>query len=203
MVNAYGTFANHGMRMEPVYLLRIEDNSGSVIYESDQEITEVMSEEQAYKMIDIMKGVTEGEYSSHDGKKVGTAIRMRYDSPTRGYDNIPWDVQIAGKTGTTQGNSDGWFMGIVPDLVTGVWVGADDRSVRFIYTSQGQGANTALPIWCYYMHKVWGDKRLNITQRPFDIPESLKNINFDCEKRGSAADPFNSGGVDLEDMFGT
>jgi penicillin-binding protein 1A len=201
MVNAYSTFANKGMRMEPVYLLRIEDNAGRVIYETEQDIAEVMGEEQAYKMIDIMKGVTEGEYSAHNGKKVGTAVRMHYDSPDRGYDNIPWGIEIAGKTGTTQGNSDGWFMGVVPDLVTGVWVGADDRSVRFTYTSMGQGANTALPIWCYYMHKVWGDKKLNITQRPFDIPESLKNVNFDCEKYGSKRDPFSGAGSDLQDLF--
>lgn len=178
MVSAYSTFPNKGIRMEPIYLLRIEDSHGTVIYEADQEIHQVMSQELAYKMIDLMKGVTEGERGGPENKKVGTGIRIRSNRP---YGNVPWNVEIAGKTGTTQGNSDGWFMGVVPDLVTGVWVGADDRSVRFLYTSLGQGANTALPIWGYYMNKVWKDESLNIDQRPFDIPESLRNLNFDCE----------------------
>lgn len=193
MVSAYGTFANGGMRMDPVYLLRIEDNSGTIIYEAEQDISEVMSAEMAFKMIDLMKGVTAG-VRGPDGKKSGTAWRMRFDNPSREYDNIPWDVEVAGKTGTTQGNSDGWFMGVVPDLVTGVWVGAEDRSVRFTRTSLGQGANTALPIWCYYMHKVWNDKKLSIDQRPFDPPESFKNTNFDCDQTPESPDPFSGGG---------
>jgi penicillin-binding protein 1A len=130
-------------------------------------------------------------------------MRIHYDSPTRGYDGVPWDVQIAGKTGTTQGNSDGWFMGVVPDLVTGVWVGADDRSVRFLNTSWGQGANTALPIWGYYMKDVWADKSLKINQdKKFEKPESLKNFNFDCDNSGSEQDQF--GGTipdDPDDYF--
>ncbi len=178
MVSAYSTFPNKGIRMEPIYLLRIEDSHGTVIYESEQEIYQVMSEELAYRMIDIMKGVTEGVKGGPEGKKIGTGIRIRSNRP---YGKVPWDVEIAGKTGTTQGNSDGWFMGSVPDLVTGVWVGADDRSVRFLYTQLGQGANTALPIWGYYMNEVWKDEELEIDQRPFDIPESLKNVNFDCD----------------------
>ncbi len=199
MVNAYSTFANKGMRMVPVYLLRIEDNTGAIIYETEQDIKEVMSEETAFKMIDIMKGVTEGERGP-DGKKVGTAIRMRgAATDSRPYAGIPYSTQIAGKTGTTQGNSDGWFMGVVPDLVTGVWVGAEDRSVRFLSTNLGQGANTALPIWCYYMHKVWKDKRLGITQRPFDTPESLKNVNFDCDLSGGNTDQFGGGKKPLFD----
>ncbi|MEX2597504.1 MAG: penicillin-binding transpeptidase domain-containing protein, partial [Salibacteraceae bacterium] len=201
MVSAYSTFANAGMRMDPVYLLRIEDNSGTVIYENDQDIKEVMSQEQAYKMLDLMMGVTEGERGGKENKKTGTAIRMHYDSPDRGYDGIPWDYEIAGKTGTTQGNSDGWFMGVVPDLVTGVWVGADDRSVRFTRTSLGQGANTALPIWCYYMKKVWKDSALNVKVRPFDIPESLKNYNFDCDDNAST-NSFDDADIDVNDVFG-
>lgn len=201
MVHAYSTFANKGMRVEPVYLLRIEDNSGTVLYESEADFTSVMSEEIAYKVIDLMKGVTEGEMGP-DGKKTGTAIRMRIDVKKRAYDNIPWNVEIAGKTGTTQGNSDGWFMGVVPDLVTGVWVGAEDRSVRFLYTNDGQGANTALPIWCYYMHKVWNDKSLGIEQRPFDRPESLKNVNFECDKQSRQEDPFGQrGNIDSKTLF--
>lgn len=207
MVTAYSTFANRGMRMEPVFLLRIEDNGGTVIYEAQQEIHEVMSEEQAYKMIDLMKGVTEGERGyvprlEREGV-VGTAMRMHYDLKEREYDGIPWEVEVAGKTGTTQNNSDGWFMGIVPDLVTGVWVGAEDRSVRFPSnrTDLGQGANTALPIWCYYMKKVWADKALNITTRPFDVPETLKNTNFDCTNESGDSKPFGGGEMDPEDLF--
>jgi len=201
MVTAYSTFANRGMRMEPIYLLRIEDNGGTVIYEPTQDIVEVMSEEQAYKMLDIMMGVTEGERGGPEGKKTGTAMRMHYDSPDRGYDGIPWDYKIAGKTGTTQGNSDGWFMGTVPDLVTGVWVGADDRSVRFTRTSLGQGANTALPIWCYYMKKVWADSALGVEVRPFEIPESLKNYKFDCNDQSSDGQGFNEGSIDAGGLF--
>lgn len=207
MVTAYSTFANKGMRMEPVYLLRIEDNGGSVIYESQQDIVEVMSEEQAYKMLDIMFGVTEGELGgpidSEVGRqrKTGTAMRMHYDVESRGYDGIPWEVKIAGKTGTTQGNSDGWFMGVVPDLVTGVWVGAEDRSVRFTRTDLGQGANTALPIWCYYMKKVWADSALGVEVRDFDVPESLKNYNFDCTGEDSDGSPFDSREIDEQDLF--
>lgn len=183
MVSAYSTFANAGLRMEPIYLLRIEDNSGSVIYETEQNVSEAISPELAYKMLDIMMGVTTGERGGPENKVTGTAMRMHYDNPNRGYDGIPWDVQVAGKTGTTQGNSDGWFMGIVPDLVTGVWVGAEDRSVRFTSTDQGQGANTGLPIWCYFMKSVWADQKIGITQRPFDVPESLKGYQFECSQR--------------------
>ncbi len=206
MVSAYSTFANKGMRMEPVYLLRIEDNAGAILYEAEQEIVEVMSEEQAFRLVDILKGVTQGVRGGQIDPEVGrqritgTGMRMRYDNPNRGYDGIPWDVEIAGKTGTTQGNSDGWFMGVVPDLVTGVWVGAEDRSVRFIRTTHGQGANTALPIWCYYMKKVWEDESLKIEQRDFDVPERLKNYNFDCEQNGDGSNPFGRDS-DLETMF--
>jgi penicillin-binding protein 1A len=92
-------------------------------------------------------------------------------------------------------------MGVVPDLVTGVWVGAEDRSVRFTRTSLGQGANTALPIWCYYMKKVWQDSLLNVPQRPFDVPETLKNYNFDCDN-SNASQGFDQDNVDIEDLFG-
>jgi len=199
MVHAYSTFANQGMRLEPVFLLRVEDNSGSVIYEAEQDIVEVMSKEQAFKMIDIMKGVTEGVKGGANGRQTGTGMRLRSDRP---YAKVPWGVEIAGKTGTTQGNSDGWFMGMVPDLVTGVWVGAEDRSVRFTSTQMGQGANTALPIWGYYMNKVWKDPELKITQRPFDVPESLKNFNFDCSNSNSSNKPFDGGDIDVEELFG-
>lgn len=206
MVSAYGTFANKGLHLEPIYLLRIEDNNGTIIYDSGQEIEQVISEELSYKILDLMmgvtKGVTGGPIDSGVGRqrKTGTSMRLHYDSPDRGYDGISWETEIAAKTGTTQGNSDGWFMGIVPDLVTGVWVGAEDRSVRFLSTNWGQGANTALPIWGYYMKSVWKDKSLGVDQRPFDIPESLKSFNFDCESETLDGDP-NTTLKDQDPMF--
>jgi penicillin-binding protein 1A len=197
MTSAYSTFINKGRRMDPIYLLRIEDNTGAVIYEAEQDEVDVMSEETAYKVVDLMKGVTTWVLGP-EGKNVGgTAVRMRIDRPDREYDNIPGNIEVTGKTGTTQGNSDGWFMGAVPDLVTGVWVGAEDRSVRFLYTNDGMGTNTALPIWCYYMKKVWENEKLGVTARPFDIPESLKNVNFDCRQTTGSDDPF-SGGDDSD-----
>lgn len=199
ITSAYSTFANKGRRMDPIYLLRIEDNTGAIIYEADQDEKDVMSEETAYKTIDLMRGATTWVRGPGGKIEQGTGVRMRIDRPDREYDNIPGNIEIAGKTGTTQGNSDGWFMGVVPDLVTGVWVGAEDRSVRFLYTNDGMGTNTALPIWCYYMKKVWADKKLGVSTRPFDMPESLKNVNFDCRQVNSQTDPFKSGSGD--DLF--
>jgi penicillin-binding protein 1A len=144
-----------------------------------------MSEQNAYTMLELMKGVTMGA-EAPDGRRRGTGIRLHFDRP---YANIPWDRPIAGKTGTTQNNSDGWFMGSTPDLVTGVWVGAEDRSVHFRYTSKGQGANTALPIWGYYMNKVWADSALGISTGDFKKPENYDMI-LDCDK-------YNQSNVDI------
>lgn len=147
MLGAYSTFANYGNYIKPEMIWRIEDANGRVIKEVKPVTKEVMNELYAYTMIDLMKGVA----------AFGTA------SGELGRKGVPKGVEIAGKTGTTQNNSDGWFMGIVPNLATGVWVGWEDRATHFWGTGEGQGAKMALPIWAIYMKKVWADKELGIS----------------------------------------
>ncbi len=191
MVGAYSTFANQGTWIEPTYLLRIEDKFGNAIYEHHPAIKEAMSEENAYKMIQLLSGVAEYGPRFKDKKtgqmksSFGTGIRLRMNVESRDYDNIPKSRVIAGKTGTTQNQSDGWFMGITNDLMTGVWVGAEDRAAHFLTTDNGSGTNMALPIWAYYMKDVWADSKLKYEAGEFTVPESLKNENFDCEKEQS------------------
>lgn len=175
MVGAHATFANQGIWQKPVFITRIEDKNGALIKEFQPETREAMSEQNAYTMLELMKGVTMGARAP-DGRKRGSGIRLHFDRP---YGNIPWDRPIAGKTGTTQNNSDGWFMGSTKDLVTGVWVGAEDRSINFSATYYGQGANTSLPIWGYYMNKVWADTSLGISTEDFEKPENL-SVRLDC-----------------------
>ena len=163
MVGAMSTFANKGVYVKPVFITRIEDKNGNVIYRNSPVENEAMSELAAYKTIELMKGVVQS----------GTGTRLRYKF---GFKN-----PIAGKTGTTQRNSDGWFMGITPDLTTGVWVGADDRNVHFRSTALGQGASTALPIWGTYMKKVYADKSLKISQGDFPKPYAPgEDLDFNC-----------------------
>ncbi len=147
MLGAYSTFGNYGNYIKPEMVWRIEDANGRVIKEVKPEIKEVMNELYAYTMIDLMKGVT--AYGTASGE-----LRRR---------GISAAVEIAGKTGTTNENSDGWFMGIVPNLATGAWVGWEDRATHFFGTGEGQGAKMALPIWAIYMKKVWADKDLGIS----------------------------------------
>lgn len=146
MLGAYSTFANFGNYIKPEMIWRIEDANGRVIKEVKPQIKEVMNEMYAYTMIDLMKGVAQ----------FGTA------SGELGRRGVTKDIEIAAKTGTTQNNSDGWFMGIAPNLATGVWVGWEDRATHFWGTGEGQGAKMALPIWAIYMKKVWADEKLNI-----------------------------------------
>lgn len=147
MLGAYSTFANYGNYVKPEMIWRIEDANSRVIAEVKPQMKEVMNELYAYTMIDIMKGVAEfGTASGELGRK-----------------GISKAVEIAAKTGTTQNNSDGWFMGITPNLATGVWVGWEDRATHFWGTGEGQGAKMALPIWAIYMKKVWADKDLGIS----------------------------------------
>ncbi len=191
MVGAYSTFANKGVWTKPVFISRIEDKNGNVIYEQIPETREALSEETAYVMLDLMKGIVDGVRGTHDGRKIGTGVRLRnQESEDRPYQGIPWNAKVAGKTGTTQNNSDGWFMGITPDLVTGIWVGAEDRSVHFRYTALGQGANTALPVFGYYMKKLYKDKKLNISQEDFEIPERPIRVQLDCEAKVDEPDDF-------------
>ena len=165
MVGAMSTFANQGVYIKPMFITRIEDKNGNVIQRFSPEESEAMSELTAYKMVELMKGVVQS----------GTGIRLR---SYYGFKN-----PIAGKTGTTQKQSDGYFMGITPDLTTGVWVGAEDRSVHFRSTRLGQGSHTALPIWAMYMKKVYNDKSLNISQGDFPKPYAPGvDLNFDCNR---------------------
>ncbi len=164
MTGAMSTFANKGVFVEPIFITRIEDRNGNVLESFVPKQQEAISEETAYLMIMLMKGVVES----------GTGIRLRYKY---GFDN-----PIAGKTGTTQNQSDGWFMGITPELVSGVWVGCEDRSAHFRSIDLGQGANMALPIWALYMKKVYADKQLGYLMNDFDPPSKPMNLEFDCDK---------------------
>ncbi len=164
MVGAVNTFANRGIHVEPYFVTRIEDKFGNVIESFAPETNEAMNEETAYLMLNLMEGVVE----------TGTGIRLKYKY---GFRN-----EIAGKTGTTQNQSDGWFMGVTPQLTTGVWVGAEDRSAHFRTITLGQGANMALPIWALYMQRVYADTTLNITRAPFPKPSKEITVEIDCEK---------------------
>lgn len=181
MVGAYSTFANKGVWTEPIFISRIEDKNGNVIHEVVPETREAMSEEQAYVMLDLLKGIVDGVRGDHDGRVIGTGVRLRgQPSDARPYQGIY--TKVAGKTGTTQNNSDGWFIGITPDLVTGVWVGAEDRGVHFSRTYYGQGANMALPVWAYYMKDVYADKSITISTEDFEAPENGVSVELDCSR---------------------
>ena len=181
MVSAYCVFVNKGIRIEPQFITRIEDKNGSVIWRPVPERREAMTEENAYRMIELLSGVA--AYGPKVGGKAtyGTGVRLR--SPNRPYAKIPYSVKISGKTGTTQMQSDGWFMGMTPDLVTGVWTGCEDRAAHFLSLRLGMGTNMALPIWGYYMNSIYKNPKLKISKGDFIKPESLKNEEFDCAKR--------------------
>ena len=164
MVGAFNSFANKGVFVEPIFVTRIEDKYGNIIEEFIPRKEEAMSEETAYLMLDLMKGVVES----------GTGRRLKF--------KYQFYNPIAGKTGTTQNQSDGWFMGITPDLSTGVWVGAEDRSVHFRTITLGQGANMALPIWALFMRKVYDDPTLMISKGDFEKPLQPLSIEIDCDK---------------------
>ena len=169
MTGAFNTFADKGVYVEPIIVTRIEDKFGNVIEDFVPRREEAMSEETAYLMLELMKGVVQS----------GTGIRLRY--------KYQYFNPIAGKTGTTQNQSDGWFIGITPDLTTGVWVGAEDRSVHFRSLTLGQGANMALPIWAIYMRKVYDDPTLNISQGDFEKPLRPLSVDLDCNESDSTA----------------
>lgn len=177
MVGGMNTFANKGVYIKPIFVTKIEDKNGNVLERFVPEKKEAMGEITAYKMLELMKGVVES----------GTSIRLRYK-----YGIVN---PVAGKTGTTQNQSDGWFMGITPDLTTGIWVGAEDRSVHFRTITLGQGANMALPIWALYMQKVYADPSLGISMGDFDKPLKDISIEFDCEKY----DRQNQSGIDINE----
>lgn len=164
MVAAYGTYANKGIQVKPLFVTRIEDKNGNVITIFKPEKKEALSEETAYLMIEMMRGVVQ----------IGTSTRIRY--------RYKLTNDIAGKTGTTNNNSDGWFIGITPNLVSGAWVGGEERSIHFRSTTLGQGANMALPIWARYMKKVYSDKILNVNKERFDEPLFELSVETDCDK---------------------
>lgn len=178
MVAAYATFANKGVYNEPVMVTRIEDKNGTLLYQFTPKTKDVLSEEVAYVTVNLMEGVTES----------GSGARLRRTGEASGvYKEIitgyPYGFTnpIAGKTGTTQNQSDGWFMGMVPNLVTGVWVGAEDRAAHFKTITYGQGASMALPIWGVYMKSCYADKTLDVSSSAFEVPKQL-SINVDCSK---------------------
>lgn len=174
MVSAYTTFANNGIHCSPMFVSKIEDSDGNVIASFQPRMNEVISEESAYKMLEMLRGVMNG----------GTGSRMRYKY------NVECDM--GGKTGTTNRNADAWFMGFTPSLVSGCWVGGEDRDIHFDSTRMGQGANMALPIWAYFMKKVFADRSLGYDQdEKFEIPEGFNS----CETE----DDFGSEGI--EEVF--
>jgi penicillin-binding protein 1A len=163
MTGAYSAFANHGVWTQPTYILRIEDKNGNVLYNEQPRVVVAMNEQTAYVMTSMLKGVVQA----------GTGWRLR---GKYGLTN-----PIGGKTGTTQNNSDGWFIGITPQLVTGVWTGCEDRAIHFRTTKLGEGANTALPIFALFMKKVYDDSSLGIKKNvDFDPPASGISITLDC-----------------------
>ena len=180
MVGAYGAFANQGVYVKPVMVTRIEDKNGTVLFEYVPETKDVLSKDVSYAMIDLMSGVTQGGSGTRLRTTGYEKWRKEYKEIITGY---PYEFknQIAGKTGTTQNQSDGWFMGMVPNLVTGVWVGGDDKAVHFKTITYGQGASMALPIWGLYMKKNYANKELGVSDENFVKPENL-SINVDCSK---------------------
>ncbi len=175
MVSAYTAFANHGIRCAPMFVTRIEDSNGQVVARFEPRVNEVISEESAFKMLVLLQGVVNGG--------TGGRLRFRY--------NIT--AQMGGKTGTTNRHSDAWFMGVTPDLVSGVWVGGEDRDIHFDSMAMGQGATMALPIYAYFMKKVYRNSELPYRQDAvFDLPE-----DFDGCSQAMEHDDF----MDIEEVF--
>ena len=180
MVGSYTTFANKGRYVQPIMVTRIEDKNGVVLEEFTPETRQVMSDRDAYVILKLLMGVTED----------GTGIRLRHDLGKNFYRNkavtgYPYKFtnEIAGKTGTTQNNSDGWFMGAVPNLITGVWTGCEDRAAHMgggLGTYYGQGATAALPIWAVYMKKNYANPDLGISKSPFERPKGALDTDVDC-----------------------
>jgi penicillin-binding protein 1A len=163
MAGAYSVFVNHGLWTEPTYLLRIEDKNGNVLFQKKPRVKVVMNEQTAYVMTYMLKGVID--------EGTGWRLRSKY-----GIKN-----PVGGKTGTTQNNSYGWFIGVTPQLVTSVWTGCEDRAIHFRSTNLGEGANTALPIFAGYMKRVYDDAALGIKKNvDFDPPKNGVSITLNC-----------------------
>ena len=181
MVSAYTAFINHGIRAAHMFVTRIEDNEGNVITQFQPRMNEVISEESANKMLYMLKAVVDG----------GTAGRLRH--------KYGFTAELGGKTGTTNNNSDAWFMGLTPTLVSGVWVGGDDRDIHFASMAMGQGATMALPVFALYMQKVYKDKQLGYNEKAvFDLPPGYNPCNMD----ESGLSDMSEGGIDsIEEVF--
>ena len=198
MVGAYSTFANKGIYVKPITITRIEDKNGTVLFEVAPETRDVISEESAYVTLNLLKGVTEG----------GSGQRLRHNVAKDNYayqavvTGYPYEFTnpIAGKTGTTQNHSDGWFMGIVPNLVTGVWVGGEDRAVHFDNIAYGQGASMALPIWALFMKAAYENPDLGVSLEDFEAPEVV-GIPIDCAPIDpNALNPLEEKEEDLDEL---
>ncbi len=178
MVSAYTAFANRGIRTAPLLVTRIEDNEGNVISNFTPQVDEVISEESAYKMLTMLRAVI--------NEGTGSRVRRLYGIT----------ADMGGKTGTTNDNSDGWFMGFTPSLVSGCWVGGEDRDIHFDSMSEGQGASMALPVWGLYMQKVYADKSLGYSQdERFSIPDGFNP----CSESQVSED--DNGNAKLDDAF--
>lgn len=179
MVSAYTTFANKGIRVEPMYVTQIEDLYGNTIANFNPQMSEVLTEDASYKMLHMMRSVMDG----------GTGSRVRYRYGIK--------APMGGKTGTTQNNSDGWFMAFTPSLVSGCWVGGEDRSIHFDRLQEGQGASMALPVYGLFMQKVYADKSLGYSQdEDFEVPEQYANpckVSTEEERKHT---PTDVGGID-------
>ncbi|MCD8193104.1 MAG: transglycosylase domain-containing protein [Tannerellaceae bacterium] len=192
MVEGYSVFANRGIRVEPLYVTRIEDSYGNTIVNFNPQMHEVLTEDASYKMLYMLRSVIDGG--------TGSRVRFRYGIK----------APMGGKTGTTQNNSDGWFMAFTPSLVAGCWVGGEDRSIHFDRLAEGQGASMALPIYGLFMQKVYADKTLGYTEEEdFDVPEQFANpcpprytssssssYNYYNSDDSSPAPEDNTGGID-------
>lgn len=181
MVAGYSTFANKGIRVDPVYVTRIEDNQGNVIYSPTAHLTEALSENGTYRIISVLFDVVD--------QGTGRGLRSNYGI----------NAQMGGKTGTTNFNSDAWFMGVTPDLVTGVWVGGEERYIHFNSMAYGQGAKAALPIYGLYMKKVYADRKLPYSQdAKFQFPENFSP----CEGRGWGSNDSHGDDLEIESVDG-
>ena len=184
MVSAYTSFVNHGIRTSPIFVSRIEDNNGNVLDEFHPRMNEVISAEAADKMLVMLRAVVDE----------GTGGRLRYKFNIGG--------EIGGKTGTTNRNSDAWFIGFTPQLVSGCWVGGEDRDIHFDSMAYGQGASMALPIWAYYMKKIYKDKTLGYSESvPFDLPKDFNPCSATNDAISGDSSSDTSSEMNLDDVY--
>lgn len=180
MVAAFSTFANQGVYVKPRFITKITDKNGTILYKAETETKDVLSKDLSYTVVKLLEGVTE----------TGSGARLRYthtgNPAYKAITGYPYAFKnpIAGKTGTTQNHSDAWFIGMVPNLATGIWVGNEDRAAHFRSMAYGQGATMALPIWALFMKKCYNDKTLMVSKEPFERPSDL-SIDVDCLKHST------------------